>query len=277
MTTVGQVLLRGRLPVVPLWLAVVLFAALAIAIWRVREPYRFALIWIVVTVLPTVFLGHQGSRYTYVPLVGVGMIVGEAGRSLWARATQWYQRGAVLAVATACALVFVLGINLAESDYEFVGELHRQAAESFRSEILPAMIADPAAVVVFVQGDTRVWRERAYAHFLAVPWYLPATYIWLYPRPFGVLGMTDTAAFVTACAVGRTPTPLFAAVSRAALRDALAGGQFLIAVHHEDSNTFSLGSDRIRSAVVAAAAREDVYRRLQPGRFDPTFQGGLHP
>ena len=101
MTTVGQVLLGGRLPVVPLWLAVVLFAALAIAIWRVREPYRFALIWIVVTVLPTVFLGHQGSRYTYVPLVGVGMIVGEAGRSLWARATQRYQRGAVLAVATA--------------------------------------------------------------------------------------------------------------------------------------------------------------------------------
>jgi len=277
MTTVGQVLLGGRLPVVPLWLAAVLFGVLAAAIWKAPEPYRFGLVWIVVTMLPTTFLGHQASRYTYVPLVGVGVIVGEAGRSLWARARRPRERALALAAATLVALVFVLGINLAESDYAFVGELHRQAAESFRSEILPAMIADPAAVVIFVQGDTRVWRERAYAHFLAVPWYLPVAYIWLYPRPFGVLGMTDTAAFVTACAVGRTPTPLFAAVSRAALRDALAGGQFLVAVHHEDSNTFSLGSDRIRSAVVAAAAREDLYRRLQPGRFDPTFQGGLHP
>ena len=49
MTTVGQVLLRGRLPVVPLWLAVVLFAALAVAIWKAPEPYRFGLVWIVVT------------------------------------------------------------------------------------------------------------------------------------------------------------------------------------------------------------------------------------
>ena len=277
MTTVGQVLLGGRLPVVPLWLAAVLFGVLAAAIWKAPEPYRFGLVWIVVTMLPTVFLEHQGSRYTYVPLVGVGVIVGEAGRSVWARANHRRGRALVLAAATAVAAVFVLGINLAESDYAFVGELHRQAAESFRSEILPAMIADPAAVVVFVQGDTRVWRERAYGYFLAVPWYLPVTYIWLYPRPFGVLGMTDTAAFVTACAVGRTPAPLFAAVSRRELGDALTTGRFLVAVHHEDTNTFSLGADRIRSAVVAAATRGDLYSQLQPGRFDPTFRGEVHP
>ncbi len=277
MTNVGQVLLGGRLPVVPLWLAVVLFAALAIAIWRAREPYRFALIWIVVTTLPTVFLGHQGSRYTYVPLVGVGMIVGEAGRSLWATTTRRYQRGAILAVATAVALVFVVGINLAASGYAYLGELHRQAVGSFRREVLPAMLIDRAQVVVFVQGDTRVWRERVYARLLSVPWYFPVTYTWLYPRPLGVLGMTDTAAFATACALGRTPTPLFAAVSPDELRRALASGRFLVAVHHEDSNTFSLGSDRLRSAVSVAAAREDLSLRLQPGRFDPTFRGDLHP
>ena len=277
MTTVGQVLLHGRLPVVPLWLAGVLFAALAVAIWKAPEPYRFGLIWIAVTMLPTVFIPYQASRYTYVPLVGLGIVVGQGGCDLWVRAGSRVARSVLVGFAGAVALVFVVGIDLAASDHGYIGELHREAATSFRRDVLPAMIADPAAVVVFVQGDTRVWRERAYAHFLAVPWYLPATYIWLYPRPFGVLGMTDTAAFVTACAVGRTPTPLFAAVSRAVLRDALAGGRFLIAVHHEDSNTFSLGSDRIRSAVVAAAAREDVYRRLQPGRFDPTFQGGLYP
>lgn len=277
MTTVGQVLLGGRQPVVPLWLAAALFAALAVAIWEAREPFRFGLVWIAVTMLPTVFLAHQASRYTYVPLVGLGILVGPAGRDLWVRAGVPVARGLLVGLAGAVAVIFVVGIDLAASDHGFIGELHREAAESFRREVLPAALADPGAVVVFVHGDTRVWRERVYRRLLSTPWYWPVTYTWLYPRPDGVLGMTDTAPFVTACAVGRTATPLFAAVRPAELDAALESGRFLVALHDEGTNRYSIGGQQVRAAVASAGAGQDIVRRLQPGRFDPTFRGGAEP
>ncbi len=271
---VSVMLLDGRSPVLPLPAALALSAGLAVLVWRARGPYRFGLVWMIATLLPTVFLPFQASRYTYVPLVGLGLIVGVGGVAWWRRASHTVHRVGVIAAAAVVGTTFFVGIHLEERDWAYLGELHRSASRSFQRDVLPSLLASPETTVVFVKDDSRVWIERAYEEMLAAPWYLPVTFKRLLVRPDDVLGMSDTAAFVTACAIGRTPTPLFVRVSRAELDRRLEAGDFVAVVHDRD-NRFSIGSVQVRDRIRSAAGRSGLYDHLRPGRFDPTFRGGL--
>jgi hypothetical protein len=264
-------------PLLPLSVAVVLIAVSAAALFRMPDRYRFAVLWIAVTTAPTVFVPFQMSRYYYVPLVGVAMLVALAGTDI-ARLSG--RRGARPAAAAAWSLYAlylahaVWGLQLEENDYHFMGDIHRRAAASFRDHIAGALPEPGGELTLFVRGDTMFWTEALQRQCDSRPWYWPTTYKWVYRRPHGVLGLTNTHGFVTYCLDDRGRRPLFVAAGEDDYRRAMAAGDFVVAAHDNGTNSFRWLSAGERREVAAMAADSDLYRYLQPGRIDPTAMGG---
>jgi hypothetical protein len=263
-------------PLVPAWLAITLLPLLGVLVWRLPERYRFGVAWIVVTLLPTVFVTFQTSRYYYVPLVGVAVVVGLAGHDICrrarGRASKWpmYLAGSLYALYLAHA---AWGVRLEESDYELVGDLHRHAAASLRTDVLEQLPAPGQRLTFFVRPDTMVWAELLMERYESRPWYWPVTYKWIYRRPHGVLGMTNTFGFVTYCADRRRSPSLFVAAGRGEYLRALEENDYVVVAHNAADNSFRIASDQVRREIAAAAATSDLYSFLQPGRFDPTATG----
>jgi hypothetical protein len=232
--------------------------------------------WIAVTTLPTVFVPFQSSRYYYVPLVGVAILVGVVGTEIQAWASRRNNRHA-LPVAGAVYLLYlahaVWGVQLEESDYEYMGDLHRQASESFRSEVIERLPPPDGPLTLFARGDTMVWADALQQKCNDRPWYWPTTYKWVYRRPHGILGLTNTYGFVTYCLDERHRGSLFAAASLHDYERAIAGDDFVVVIHSSDGNSFRIASPDERSRLAVAARESDLYRYLQPGRIDAAASG----
>ena len=102
---------------------------------------------------------------------------------------------------------------------------------------------------------------------------MPETYKWVYRRPHGILGLANTYGFVSYCTYDPEDSSLFVAVPRKDFLEQLDLGSFSVALHHSETNTFSLGGQEIREGIQKRAAERNDYSILQPGRFDPTFAG----
>jgi hypothetical protein len=258
------------------WLAIALLPLLAVLVLRMPERYQFGVVWIVVTLVPTLFVTFQTSRYYYVPLVGVAIVVAVLGRDVvhWAE-----DRGSGLPVALAGGLFAlylchsVWGVQLEESDYAYVGDLHRRAAESMQENVIGLLPGPGEGLGFFVRPDTMVWAERLIKRHESRPWYWPTTHKWIYRRPHGVLGMTNTWGFVTYCADRRREVSLFVAARPEDYREALAREAFVVVVHDAVDNSFHVAPEQMRRELASAAGENDLYRYLQPGRFDPTATG----
>ena len=278
-----EVVLGTGEPLVPMWMAIVLTVIGAAALWWMPPRYRFAVLWIAVTTAPTVFVPFQVSRYYYVPLVGVAMLVAIAGTDIAA----WsLRRGSRLAVRAAVG-VFVLylahavwGLQLEEADYQFMGDIHHRAAVSFRADIVDGLPGPDGPLTVFVRGDTMFWAEALQLQCNGRPWYWPTTYKWVYRRPHGVLGLTNTFGFVTCCMDDgdlkdrERRRPLFVAAPRSDYQREMATGDFVVVVHENTGNSFRFATDAERGDVAAVAAESDLYSYLQPGSIDPIAMGG---
>jgi hypothetical protein len=277
---IRQVVIGSDAPMLPLWLAIVLLVVPAAALWRMPDRYRFSVLWIAVTTAPTVFVPFQMSRYYYVPLVGVSLLVGLLGSDVAGVARR---RGSSLAVPAAGVLYglylahAVWGLQLEEADYQFMGDLHRRAALSFQNAIADNLPEPDGPLTLFVRGDTMVWADALQRQCNSRPWFWPTTYKWVYRRPHGVLGLTNTFGFVTCCMDGRREPPLFVAAPMNEYERALAEDDFVVVVHDNVDNTFRIAEDEERRDVAEAAATAELYRYLQPGRIDPTAMGGRQP
>jgi hypothetical protein len=233
-------------------------------------------VWVAATVLPTLFVPFQVSRYSYVPLVGVAMVVGLMATDI----PVWARRRGVRAAVPVAATVYALylahatwGVLLEEADYQVIADMHRQAAASFQREIVDKIPTEPRMLTIFVRGDTMVWAETLRSRYSRWPWYWPTTYKWVYRRPHGVLGLTNTFGFVTYCLDGQREPPLFIAVNRREYERAIADGDFVVVAHDAESNSFHFVSETERREVTTAATSSDLYRYLQPGRLDSTASG----
>jgi len=271
-----QVVIGTEAPLVPLWLALPLCGGLAASWWRMPPRYRFAVAWIVITTAPTVFVAFQVSRYYYAPLVGVVMLVALVGTDLLGRARRRGRRRAVAAAAALYVLYLahaVWGLRVEESDYQFIGDLHRRAALSFEREVVDRLPGPGGPLTIFVRGDTMIWADALTKRYNGRPWFWPTTYKWVYRRPFGVLGLSNTYGFVTHCLDRRRGSALFAAAPRDDYDVAMSQGDVLVVVHEAPENRFRIAIENERREVADAARASDLYRYLQPGRIDPTAAG----
>ncbi len=277
-TYLEQEVLKTGGPLIPVWLAALLLVAAAAAVWRLPTRYRFGVLWIPITVLPTLFVPFQTSRYHYVPLVGVALVVGVTATDILHRArtarSRWW-----LLPAAAVFLLYVghaaWGMAVEEHDYGLIGELHREAADSFLRDALPVMLSHPERVTVFIRDDTMVWADRLLAAYGGRPWYWPTTYKWIYRRPWGIGGLADTYGFVTYCAAveGDVDPPLFEPVSRGELTTALAVHQVQAVVYEAATNRFGIAPPRVLDELASRPLTAGMAMSLQPGRFRP---GSVH-
>ncbi len=271
-TYLEQDVLKTGGPLLPMWLAVLLLAAVAVVVWRMPPRYRFGPLWIAITVVPTLFVPFQSSRYLYAPLVGVALLVGVAATDLLRdarrRRSRWKVRLAVVAYALYLGHA-AWGVTVEGRDHQLMGEIHRQAAESFRRDALPAMLRNPGGVTVFVRDDTKVWAGRLLAAYGGRPWYWPTTHKWIYRRPYGVLGMADTYGFVTYCAAveGGIDPPLFEPVSERELADALAARRVLVISYDSRDNRFGEAPPWVAEELAGRTLTAPMVESLQPGRF----------
>jgi len=272
-----QVVLGGEGPLLPPWLAALLLVPLAAALCWLPPVPRFGLGWTCVAMAPTLLVAHQTSRYHYVPLVGVAVIVA------WAcgLAVAWLRRrgsrlglAALLGAGALVAGYLALGVRLQEQDWEREGELHRQAVAAFQSEVLPALLADPQRVAVFVRTDTEPLAHELYPRR---PWYHPVTYKWVFRRQHGVLGLTNTWAFVTYCGYQAAGRALFVRVGEPELGERLAAGAFELVSHDWRSNAFRVEGEATRQELLRHQRDAGFSALVQPGRFDPTCSGDLGP
>lgn len=264
----------------PVWVAIILFVILAILVWKLPNIYRFGILWMGITTIPTVFVTFQTSRYHYVPLVGLGIIVGQGFYDILTFLQKKHLQKAIVGMAAVFTLILVynvIGVNLEERDYAFYGEIHRQAAESFQQNILPYMATDPYRMTVFPNTQTGKWIGIAFERNRSNPWYFPTTYKWVFVRPHGVLGLTSTYSFVSYCAFQQVKDALFVMASYEEFRQNLASGEFSIIVYDEQSNTFTFGSDTLKPGIMKHRDEERMYHVFQPGYFDPTFTGEAYP
>jgi hypothetical protein len=258
------------------WLAIALLPLLGFLVWRLPSDYRFGFAWVVVTLIPTLFVTFQTSRYYYVPLVGVAIVVGLLGRDVVRWAEDHDSRVPVRVAGGLFAIYLahtICGVFLEESDYAFVGDLHRQAADSMQRNVVDQLPEPGGGLSLFVRADTMVWAERLMERFESRPWYWPTTYKWIYRRPHGVLGMTNTWGFVSYCANRRREPSLFVAARPEEYRRALAADAFVVVAHDAADNSFHIVPEAVRKEVASEAAQSDLYSFLQPGRFDPTASG----
>jgi hypothetical protein len=274
-----QVWLGGKAYLLSGWLAGILFLILGVAFWKLPNVYRFGLLWMGVTTLPTLFIVYQTSRYYYVPLVGFGIIVGQGVSQLLTYLGKKNSQKAIVGICltfTVIIVYLVIGVNLEEQDYAFYGEIHRQAAESFQQNILPHMPKDEQAMAVFLKQDSMKWAEALYARFLLKPWYLPGTYKWVYRRPYAMLGLSNTYGFVSWSTYRTVKDTLFVAIPYEEYRNRLLSGDFYIIMHDNETNTFRFGPDTLRPQIIERINDQKFYEFLQPGHFDPTNRGSLY-
>lgn len=274
---IRQVWLGGRSSLLPGWIAAILFVMLGIAIWKIPREYRFGLLWMCITMLPTVCIVYQTSRYRYIPLIGLGLIVGQGISEMLTFFWKKNSQKTILSICTVFTVIiiyFAVGVNLEEQDYAFFGEIHRQAAESFQQDILPQMPKDADMMAVFLRPESRKWEEELYKKYLLKPWYFPGTYKWAYTRPHGILGgLAGTHSFVSYCAYDHVKHPLFVGVLYEEFRSRILSGDFYIIIHDYETNTFGFGADPLKTEIVQHVDHEEFYYFLQPGHFDPTSTG----
>jgi len=265
-------------PLIPPLAGAGLLVVALVALLFVDRPVRFAALWVPITMLPSVFVPQQAARYHYVPMVGAALLAAVAiahVRRRWrGRAGMLGAVGVVLAAQLAWNLV---GIQVEDADFQVYVDLHTQATASFRSDVLPVLSDEPGAVAVFLRPDGWRWADQVRSAWDRHPWWVPTSYKWLFRRSFGILGFSNTWAFVTAAAVDRTDTPLFVVVPPEEVRAAVARGRLRVVVHHESTNTFSLAPSGPAPEGVGDVTHGAEWVALQPGTFDPTFQGTAYP
>jgi len=265
-------------PLIPPLVGAGLLVASLVALRFFDRPVRFAALWIPITMLPSVFVPQQAARYHYVPMVGAALLVAAAIAHLRRRARRRAGVVGVLGVALAAQLAWnLVGIQVEDADYQAYVDLHLQATASFRSDVLPGLVVDPDAVAVFSRPDGWTWADDVRRAWDRHPWWVPTSYKWLFRRSFGILGFSNTWAFVTAAAVDRTDTPLFVVAPPEQVREAVAQGRLRVVVHHESTNTFSLAPPGPAPDGVDDLTRGAEWVALQPGRFDPSFRGTAYP
>jgi hypothetical protein len=274
-TWLRTIVFGGAPTLVPIWAAFVLAVPFAFLVWRVPRLYRLGIVWTSIAMLPTLAVPFQSSRYHYVPLVGIGMIFGLLWSEAYARLQQpgKHRRTgtALLFSATAfLAVFFIVGIHNEEQDTAEIGELHRLAAASFETEVLPFLDRNPNAMALFMRTKNL---DTATSLFKPRAWYMPETYKWVYRRPHGILGLADTYGFVSYCTYDPEKPTLFVALTRSEFETRLASGSFSVILHDSTTNVFSLGDPRTRESIRQEASKTDTYSFLQPGHFDPTFRG----
>lgn len=272
----------GGTPVVPVWLAAILTIGVLATLPRLSRRAGFAVLWTAVMMAPTVFVPVQAPRYQYVPMVGAALAVAVAIAAIRRRLSRdrtGYQGLVAISVgAVILSLGYnVAGIGLETSDYVALGELHTQAAESFARDALPALLETPGAVAVFSRPDPLAWTASVRRVWDRHRWWSPTCHKILYHRPYGILGMSNTWAFVTWAATGHTDHPLFVVVPPRAVTRAAAEGRLWLVVHDAPHNRFSVVPPSAAGAGPMPSELERAWLPLQPGRFDPKRRGTLYP
>lgn len=270
--------LHGQPNLFPIWLSTLLFMLLGIILWKLPNLYKFSILWMIIMMLPTLFVPFQTSRYHYVPLIGLALLVGNGLAHLIEHFQQRHASHAVAGLILAFTLLliyFILGVNLEEQDYAFYGEIHREAAESFQQTIIPNMPKDAHSMAVFFKQDSTQWTEMLYQKFLLKPWYMPGTYKWVYRRPVEILGLSNTYAFVTYCTYNEVKNTLFVNVPYEEYRRNLLTDNFYLILHDYNTNSFKFGPETLTSQITEKVDDRNFYHFLQPGRFDPTNTGSL--
>lgn len=278
-TFVKQVWFSTTANLLPVWFAISLFLLAAVVWWTFSPIYRFGCVWIGVTMLPTLFIFYQTSRYRYIPLVGLAILVGQGVSEL----LMFLHEKHAVKICLKCVYgtfililgYFIIGIYVEEQDYDYFGAMHRQAAESFQQDILPHIAQDRHIMAVFFDQDSMKWSKLLQHRFSSKPWYVPATYKWVYRRPHGVLGLSNTYGFVSYCAYNSQTGQLFVNVPYKEYQEDMLEGNFYIINHDSKANTFSLGDAVLKKDLIDYSGDHGLYRFLQPGQFDPTGQGGL--
>jgi len=276
LTTLRLSAFPQRPTLIPPWVVAVTLPAVALAVARLPRTLRIAVIWTAISVAPSLFISHQTSRYHYLPLVGVGIAVGYAV-SRWAA---WGRRrgstaSAILLVTVVAVtgLYLVAGVTLEERDYDFLGAMHRDVATSFVRDVVPHLPEDPGTMVLFMNGPHEPWVRMLQTRFESRPWYVPGTYKWIFVRPHGVLGLTDTFGFVTFCASARRGGDPFVPLPLARFRDHLRRGEYVLVTFDPTTRRYRVADDRLRAALGAADDPDRLYVALQPGHFSPTPVG----
>ncbi len=272
------VLHRDAPLVPPLAGAGLLVAATLVALRFTGRPVRFAALWVPISMLPSVFVPQQAARYHYVPMVGAALLVAAAIAHLRRKVRRRDGMLRIVGVVLAAQLAWnLIGIQVEDADYQVYVDLHMRATASFRSDALPGLVAEPDAVTVFSRPDGWAWAEDVRRAWDRHPWWVPTSYKWLFRRSFGILGFSNTWAFVTAAAVDHTDTPLFVVAPPEEVRAAIARGRLRVVVHDEPTNTFRIAPPGAAPGVIVDLTRGDEWVALQPGRFDPTFRGTAYP
>ncbi len=274
-TWLRQVVLGGRSTLVPTWTAFILFVPFGLIVWRLPRMMRLGVAWTCIAMLPTLAVPFQSSRYHYVPWVGIALILGLIWShtfSRFRRAEKGHRAGMFLLISVSILLsaFFIVGIQNEEHDTAEIGELHRRAAASFETEIVPFLDRDPKAMLVFMRTE-----NLGIANSLFKPraWFMPETFKWVYRRPHGILGLADTFGFVSYCSYDPAHPSLCVAVPEDEFRKRLESGSFSVALHDSSTNVFSMGNRRIHESVRQMVSENGGYSFFQPAQFDPTFGG----
>ena len=264
-------------PLIPLWLAAVLTVAALVSLLRADWPVRLAAGWIAVMMAPTLLVPLQPARYQYVPMVGMALLLALAASRLrlgWAARPS--RRLVALALLAAVVGWQVAGIQLESTDFGLFGQLHRRAATSFRAQALPAMAARPGSVTVFLRPDDRPWIEELRRQWDRHPWWAPTSHKLLFRRVDGILGLSNTRAFVTWAAYGLAPDPLFVSAPTPLVREAALEGRLVVVHHRGQDNTFYPVAVKGVRPWIARIGEPEVWRALQPGRFSADGTGELY-
>lgn len=265
-------------PLIPPLVGAGLLVAALVGLRFADRPVRFAALWVPITMLPSVFVPQQAARYHYVPMVGAALLVAAAIAHLRRGGNRGARSLAFLWLALAAQLVWnVVGIQVEDADFQVYIDLHTQATASFRTDVLPELVVAPDTVAVFSRPDGWRWANAVRGAWDRHPWWVPTSYKWLFRRSFGILGFSNTWAFVTAAAVDRTATPLFVVAPPEEVLDAIAQGRLRVVIHDEPTNTFAVAPAGAVPGDIDALTHGAEWVALQPGRFDPTFLGTAYP
>lgn len=274
-TWLREVVLGGGQTLVPIWLAFGLFVPFGFLLWWLPRLVRLGVVWTCITMLPTLAVPFQSSRYHYVPLVGIALVFGLVWSRVYARLDRSptdHRAGQFLLFSATALLAafFISGIQNEEQDTAQIGELHRRAAASFEAEIVPFLDQAPDVMTVFMRTKNL---DIANSLFKPRPWFMPETYKWVYRRPHGILGLANTYGFVSYCSYDPDHPTLFVALPRSEYQKQLVSGSFSVVLHNSTPNVFSRGNRIIRDSIRQTATEHDSYSLLQPGRFDTSFRG----
>ena len=95
----------------------------------------------------------------------------------------------------------------------------------------------------------------------------------MFRRAYGILGLSNTWAFVTWASWDPDRPALFVRVPDASLEARLDASEPNVVLHDVAANRFTLGGPELRAEVAARLQSGASLEIFQPGRFDPTFGG----